>query len=273
MKKYENHTIIDDSDLQLDYFGSNLDQLTYSGYPSYEDRLRATDLALYRDENGRLVIPKDDRWTIDSHPNRPGSESSPSDEQQQMLASDGFELDSSGRPLHPWFWRMFSDPRIGVVTGRGFFRNWGPNYTADPIVIFEDQLLLILRADNDCWALPGGFINVHADGSLELPLLAALREAKEETGRVYTPEIVSSQEVYSGPIADIRSTANAWTETTAYLIEPEEMVEVTEPIDYSEVKDVGWFPTSTVADTHLSGSHRFLFQRALKLMVEKEDYL
>ena len=54
----------------------------------------------------------------------------------------------------------------------------GPNYTADSIVISPGlrQVLLIQRETGE-WALPGGFIDQGED-----PLVAAIRETREETG-------------------------------------------------------------------------------------------
>lgn len=121
-------------------------------------------------------------------------------------------------PVHPWAAEMAADPGIGLVTGKGAYWNYGPNYTADPIVIRRDfeepHILLIQRADTGNWALPGGFVDNGED-----PGLAAEREAEEESGIVISRFKHTRSYIYGGPIADLRTTANAWPETSAYCFE------------------------------------------------------
>ena len=52
-----------------------------------------------------------------------------------------------------------------------------PLYTADAAVFRDDRLLLIKRADNGLWALPGGFVEVG-----QTLAQAVLKELHEETG-------------------------------------------------------------------------------------------
>src|SRR5688572_17551426 len=60
-------------------------------------------------------------------------------DQSERLHGDLESIDfPEGAPLHPWLTEMLADPGIGVVTGKHFYRNYGPNYTADPIVVRRD---------------------------------------------------------------------------------------------------------------------------------------
>jgi 8-oxo-dGTP diphosphatase len=57
---------------------------------------------------------------------------------------------------------------------------------ADDIGSYETQFLLIQRRDEpykNCWALPGGFVNPY-----EEPVVACMRELKEETGIILEKE-------------------------------------------------------------------------------------
>ena len=161
------------------------------------------------------------------------------------------------------------EPDLGVVTGKGFYHNWGPNYTADPIIIRTDteepMVLLIRRNDTGRLALAGGFIE-KGESSLD----AAFREAHEETLVNWTQFNPVVRQVYSGPLADVRVTANAWPETTAYamLLDPTLSAQLTtEPSlgNSEEVQGVVWLPISEV-DSSLFGSHRLLVEMAKELI-------
>ena len=52
-----------------------------------------------------------------------------------------------------------------------------PGLGAEAVVARDGRLLLIRRADNGLWALPGGLVDVG-----ETPAQAALRELREEAG-------------------------------------------------------------------------------------------
>ncbi len=215
--------------------------------------------------------------------------------QSERLHGDVTNLDIPDQwPLHPWITDMLDDPEIGAVTGRRFYRNFGANYTADPIIVRRDMskphVLLIERGDTGCLALPGGFIEPDED-----PATAARREAKEETGIDLLRLIHTIKPVYSGPVADIRLTANAWPETFAFCFElqldtNEEQKTLTEmmsrnrfdkvirsagraaSINYlqnrgwqgtDDAKTAGWFPADKV-NNRLFGSHKALVELAMK---------
>lgn len=89
-----------------------------------------------------------------------------------------------------------------------------PNVTADMLIPNERGEILLIRRNNEpfkgCYAIPGGFLEVHRETVEE----CALREAKEETG--LTVEIDRLIGVYSHPKRDPR-----WHNvTTAYLAKP-----------------------------------------------------
>ncbi len=60
----------------------------------------------------------------------------------------------------------------------------------DIVVIYDKWVLLIKRANEpfkDCWALPGGFVEEN-----ETFKQAAMRELKEETGALYSKDILGT---------------------------------------------------------------------------------
>jgi ADP-ribose pyrophosphatase YjhB (NUDIX family) len=242
---------------QLALLEQNLRTRTYAGYPELTQRLVRDIRLMGRTALGRLIIP-DGSWTIDSHPNRTDNEVAPSIEEQQQLLACGLELDERGWPLHPWFHDMITNPAIGVVTGKGFYRKWGPNGTADAVVVQNGAVLLVQRRDTGLWALPGG----HVDGG-EMPVHASRRETLEETG-IALPERVAPVVVYDGPVADIRATAHAWPETTAFLYELSKTDALPEPHGMDDARAAAWKPLDAVSQEGiLFGSHQYLLDQAV----------
>jgi ADP-ribose pyrophosphatase YjhB (NUDIX family) len=250
LKKYEslscNPAIF--MERSLDELKKSLLIRPYPGYP----RTR------FHDFYGRQEIPRGPWCTTDDAP-------LPTPSEQQCLTDKGLGLDNLGRPLHPWFHNMVTDPDLGVVAGRGFYWNWGPNYTADPIVFRHDleetYVLLIVRSDTRQLALPGGFIDEN-----EEPLQAAIREAGEEALINLESFAPCAEAVYSGPVADIRSTAHAWAETAAFKFDlPVEATASLPTAGYTGGDDALhalWMPVSKISD-RLFGSHRLLIELAL----------
>lgn len=179
----------------------------------------------------------------------------PSPEQTRQFNIRGLATDSLGRPLHPWANQLLSDEYGGITTGKGAYWNWGPNPTADPIVITTEdrpRVLLIERSDTGVLALPGGFVDTNEETHH-----AALREAQEETGiHITTP----GKLIYHGPVADLRTTLHAWAETSAYLFTVDTPVEVTGGDD---ALNAGWYYLDELPGT-LFGSHAQLVALALK---------
>ncbi|RYF28482.1 MAG: NUDIX domain-containing protein [Chloroflexi bacterium] len=232
-----------------------------SELPRANDRYQTLNLQIYPGyPDVRLVMSKFNISTDATLPDGPWSTNTdrvPSILRQEELHSSGYQLDSNGRPLHPWIKRMITDRNTGVVTGRGSYWQWGPNYTADPIVITSEptpKILLIQRSDTGSWALPGGFVD--ADESADR---AARRELFEETGLVIndTPTLL-----YKGVVDDPRATAHAWPETTAYVwrIDKPATVKASDDAVHAE-----WFCIDTLPD-QLHGSHKHLIALAVNDM-------
>lgn len=218
---------------------------TYPGYPAR--RLMIEDA----DELDDLTLP-DGEWST-------GVTTFPTDEQQKELAAQGYELDRFGRPLHPWLRDMLKSPEVGVVTGLGEYWNWGPNRTADPIIITDEaqpKILLIRRSDTGKWALPGGYLDPGETGEQ-----AAVREAAEETGvALYGTPLP----VYEGVVADARTTAHAWAETSALLWRVDRTVT---PHGNDDATDARWFPVDAMPG-ELHGSHAVLIERAIACLAD-----
>lgn len=174
---------------------------------------------------------------------------------KQNLTPYGCEFDDKGRPVHPWYRELLKT--CGVVSGKGQYYYWGPNYTVDPVVFAEPEdpkLLLIQREKNLRWALPGGFVDP-GEGKEQ----AARRETKEETHLILPrrPGI----EVYDGLLSDERITANAWGHTTAIMWVLERAVKVTPGDDALAAE---WFPIDRLPTDNMHGSHQKLIEFALE---------
>lgn len=239
--------------MSMEYSHSNATRRTvaldsYPGYPST-----------------RLVIENIDGVTDLTLPDGPWStpgETIPTPAEQETLKAEGYEVDGLGRPLHPWLRDMLSNPEIGVVTGKGEYWHWGPNRTADPVVVTNEptpKILLIKRGDTGSWALPGGFIDNNED-----TMTAAKRELFEEAGLILVG--ASGKSIYEGVVADSRATAHAWAETTAIVwqIEGAPIVRAGD-----DANDASWFSVDDLPN-HLHGSHAHLINQAL-LTLQNED--
>lgn len=236
---------------------TQLGEHTYPGYPT--KRLTWSKGVDKISTYGRLYLPNGPWHAM-------GRDQYISGDMAAEFIGQGYQLDADNRPLHPWIDDLLAED-IGVVTGKGFYWHWGANRTADPVIIRTDtpepMALTVQRADTKQWALAGGFIDAG-----ETAEAAALREAHEETEKDWRPLIGRIACVYSGPLADLRVTANAWPETHAFgiYLDPVRSADVlTEPYvpENDEVDLVAWQSASQVTD-QMFGSHRLLVQLALK---------
>ncbi len=229
----------------------------YIHYPDFPKRLQAEQIGFH---NSPLELPTGTWWVnpSDDHALTPTDVAT-------LRAKGVTSFDGDNRPLHPWLESMRSYPDFGFVCGKGAYREWGPNPTADPIVIRHDldepHILLIQRADTLAWALPGGFVDPGED-----PIVAALRETNEETGVDISSCQDQAQITYQGPVADPRTTIHAWPETTAVRIDIPDEWATTLPRGSWQGSDdarmAAWVPLSELG-VRLFGSHRALIQMAL----------
>jgi len=177
----------------------------------------------------------------------------PTQIETELFIASGYDVDLEGRPLHPNL-----DELGPLPSGKGKYWGWGPNFTADPIVVTTEdrpRVLLIHRSDTGDLALPGGFVDA---GELQEPITAAYRELEEETGLVLNSH---GTLVYQGIVDDPRTTANAWPETSAYLFN------VAKPLPVQagdDAKAAGWYFLDELPE-NLYGSHATLIQKALEM--------
>ncbi len=247
------HTFIKEESLRL--LAERLEVYNYPWYPAQQERLVMSWLDETHDNMGRLVLPEGP-WSIADNPAKYRAGQLPSEQEQEAFVAQGLKIDSLGRPLHPWAQDMLRNPHIGGVLNRGFYYNWGPNYTSDTVVhnVTDNTILLIRRSDTGQWALPGGFI----DGT-EAADVAARREVTEETG-IALPEHIQMQRTYQGPVGDPRSTLHAWAETNCFLVEVTE----SEPCKGADdALEAAWIPVESVLAGDIFGSHKMLIMQAL----------
>jgi ADP-ribose pyrophosphatase YjhB (NUDIX family) len=239
----------------LDLLAGALAVQQYPGYPAFKDRLFATalershscrpNIGFGQSDNGQLLPTADEYMAI----------------QKSKLPTD-----QQGRPIHPWLDQMVSDPRIGVVTGKGFYYRWGPNYTADAVVIKAGHVLLVERADLGVLALPGGFVDL-ADASASA---GGLREVKEET-QLNIDDHLNAPIIYQGLVVDLRMTAHAWPETTATLVNLGNDGELPAVHGKDDAKWAGWVPLEEAQRQRLFGSHNLLIGMALATQQRSAD--
>jgi 8-oxo-dGTP diphosphatase len=109
-----------------------------------------------------------------------------------------------------------------------------PNVTADMLIPNERGEILLIKRKNfpfqGCYAIPGGFLEVHQETVEQ----CALREAEEETGlRVEIDRLVG---IYSDPKRDPR-----WHNVTAiYLAKPLCLAEAAEAKAGDDAGEVLW---------------------------------
>lgn len=231
--------------------------LTYTGYPSFENRLHGKPdaahvlAALHTVTGPQFAARAKDLPLPDAH-------------QQSQFKQQGLRLDPLGRPLHPWFDQMVAQP--GAALGSGYYWYWGANVAADSLAVRNDldepHLLIGDRVDTGKPAFLAGM------NEGEPTLETAYRENGEEARvEVFDLRAVahSVHKVYQGPLADLRATAHAWPTTTAYLFNITEPV--TTPMEWEgksdEVERVYWQPFSKLGD--MFGSHRLIAELAVRV--------
>lgn len=224
----------------------------YPGYPAARLVMRA--LYLKSTPQGELLNLPDGPWEMNSA-------DLPTEPEQEEFRQQGLVLDTKGRPVHPWINHMLFDRNIGVITGKGFYWKWGPNFTADPIVTRDTErgkeILLIQRGDTGRWALPGGFVDQE-----ENPFDTALRETLEETGLDISSAAETGRAIYDGPLADLRVTANAWPHTYAFHFDVTGL-DLAKPEGQDDAVDASWILLDDLPNV-LFGSHALLIKKAME---------
>lgn len=132
----------------------------------------------------------------------------------------------------------------------------GANKAADAVIINGNRVRLIWRAKDQCWALPGGFVNEGEDSRT-----AAIREAYEETGFVAEAD---GDVVYSGRVDDPRNSGDRWIETDAYVF----LTGQEDGQAGDDAADICWAPLDNLPP--LYGSHREIIARAVSALVSQQ---
>ncbi|MEW6236580.1 MAG: NUDIX hydrolase [Candidatus Omnitrophota bacterium] len=135
-----------------------------------------------------------------------------------------------------------------------------PNVTADMLIPNEKGEILLIKRNNDpykgCYAIPGGFLEVHQETVEE----CALREAEEETGlKVEIDRLIG---VYSHPKRDPR-----WHNVTAaYLAKPIVMIEAQKALAGDDAGEVLWVhpQSEEYKKLDIGFDHRQIIADALK---------
>lgn len=157
--------------------------------------------------------------------------------------------------LHPWHDHPDHQHDFAHEDGKGGFWYYGPNHTADCVILSNEEnprIALVTRRDNGLLALPGGFIDTG-----ETALEAAIREAREEIG--ISLSNISSLQIYDGPVADPRASRKAWPHTTAFRF----VIEQCELNASDDAMSAAWYDTSTMSAEDMHGSHFYLARLAI----------
>lgn len=152
-----------------------------------------------------------------------------------------------------------------------FLQSYDPKAFDSPIISVDSILftyhqqqlktLLVKRANHpfkEAWGLPGGFVDLTEDRTLEE---TALRKLNEKTG--VTPPYIEQLKTYGNADRDPRS----WSITVCYsaLIAHQDCAPHIDSVD-----DVNWWPVETLPE--LAFDHQQLIQDALQRLQQKALY-
>lgn len=156
----------------------------------------------------------------------------------------------TGRPLNP------SGPT--GISGYGRLRTYGPSFSADGVVVHQNEVLLIERQDTGQLAFPGGYREFNAEtNEYEDPTIAAFREVSEETKLVLSG---TARVITRGvPPFVTRNTDNSWIEDSAVLIDVSDTPkkELLRPVASDDAKkgSARWVPIKEVHVSKMSPRH------------------
>lgn len=175
----------------------------------------------------------------------------PTAERAQEFARDGYQLDTAGRPFHPWMpTRTMELPESSPLW------KWGPNAAADAIVFNSDQpQVLLIQRPEGIWANAGGFIDQNDNN----PAHAAAREAYEEAG--ISLNVNDGLPVYEGIVHDIRASKYSWVTTAAFLWRT--CIKLDELHAGDDAQAIKLVDLSAIRGMQLSGSHNQLIESAV----------
>lgn len=125
------------------------------------------------------------------------------------------------------------------------------------------QLLLIRRATppfDGCWSLPGGFIDIEQDSSVEA---AAMRKLQQKTG--LQPGYLEQLEVFSGKARDPRGYS---VSLAFFALVPYTAVSS----NIATVSQACWWPVQDIASLRLAFDHQEIIQRAHHRLKQKALY-
>jgi len=126
----------------------------------------------------------------------------------------------------------------------------------------ELNVLLVCRDSypfKDKWALPGGFIDLEKDNSIEI---AAHRKLNEKTGlkSAYLEQV----QTVGSPLRDPRG----WSLTVLYFA----LVDITKVELFGEGKSSKWVPLNWLSNNALAFDHKSLVDVAMKRLYAKATY-
>ena len=134
-----------------------------------------------------------------------------------------------------------------------------PVPVADAAIVDDDsRILLIRRADNGLWAMPGGAFEMG-----ETPAEGAVREAREETGYVVQP--IDLVGVHDSRYCGSRSALQLYQ--FVFLCRVVEQAEITTP---HEVTDIGWFAPHELPE--LSPGHSQRIAAVFEFLRERRTF-
>lgn len=236
----------------------------YPDYPTPDERLHMTPEEINTwIENGRKTSDLITLPTLREHPNYvrglAKNAALPDDGTKSFWdhtftpTSDprGYRLDERGIPIRP-FDELFLQK--GAIGGMGFYRTYGPNLTADPVVFRDNngilQVIGINRGDSGIKALPGGMQDPNEPG-----VSTAVRELFEEANIDLSD--TPTKVVHKGIVwSDTRSTRNAWPETTVVLLLPDaDRTDAMNPQAGSDARHAYWMDVNAENLSDFMASH------------------
>lgn len=192
-----------------------------------------------------------------------------SSEEQEFLNNYGFDIQSNTQ--------MLQDNLYFALQPYYYL---GANPTADCVIIYKNQALLIQRSEGAVeggkWAIPGGFVDTLATYAQvwkpgrETPQAAALREFLEEAGLDLQAILTQAKNVlepislgvFEGNQRDPRDNTLGWSQSHAYLFIIPDTVELPAAQAGDDAQNTQWFDIDKMP-TDLAFDHNKILSIAL----------